>query len=324
MIAFDDVRDAMAQRAIDVMVLGREANARAVANTTRLWLAGTRAFSPGCVVVREPAAVHILAITDDAVPAGFPVDRLFGITWNPEKLRAEIAAIPGVAAAQCVAVDGMTPMMASLFAKAMPSARLVDASPLLAELSMRPDPERVEGVRGAAEVARAGLTAMAAALEPGVRPRTLRGACAEAFATFGVTTPAFEAIATPLDGGTSTWFAPERVLAEGERVVLRAGAIRDGWEASLARTAIVGAQPAIDDDAPTIWTELLSAIRRGTTVGALRTRGAVVYGVARGVEPWDDDVPLAPGLTCAIETSTSQWLRQDVVVVNDAGADVVT
>ncbi len=324
MISFDALRDTMARRDVDVMLLGREANARAVAGTARLWLAGTRPFSPSCVVVREPAAVHVLALTDAVVPAGFPVEHLFAITWNPEKLRAALVAIPGVRDAHCAAVDGMSPAMRALLTDAMPDARLVDAGPLLAELSSVRDDTRIDGVRAAAEVARAGLDAMAAALAPGIRPRTLRGVCAEAFASFGVTTPAFEAVAAPFTGSTSTWFPPERVLDGAERVVLRAGVIRDGWEASIARVATVGARPAIDDGTPPAWNELLGACRAGMAVGALRARGAVVYGVAHGVEPWDDDFVLAPGLTCALEASTPAWLRQDVVLVGDAGAEPLT
>ena len=195
------VCNVMAAHDVDVMLLGREANARVVAGTTRLWLAGTRAFAPGCVVVREPPAVHVLANSDDSVPAGFPVEHLFGITWNPEKMLGALLAIPGLAAARRVAVDGMTPMMHALLSSGMPEAQLVDAAPVLTELRARPDTERLVGVRAAAEVGVAGLAAMVAELRPGVRPRTLRGACAEAFASFGVTTPAFEAVASPLEAG---------------------------------------------------------------------------------------------------------------------------
>jgi len=83
----------MARDGVDALVLGREANARIVADTTRLWLAGTRPFAPGCVVVRTTGAVHVLANTDDAVPGGFPKECLFGITWNPDKLVAALAAM---------------------------------------------------------------------------------------------------------------------------------------------------------------------------------------------------------------------------------------
>ena len=37
---------------IDIFVIGRDANARYVSGTPRLWTAGSRAFGPGCVLVR--------------------------------------------------------------------------------------------------------------------------------------------------------------------------------------------------------------------------------------------------------------------------------
>jgi Xaa-Pro aminopeptidase len=324
----ETVLDAMARQDVDVMVLGREANARAVAGTTRLWLAGTRAFSPGCVVVRERGAVHVLSNSDDAVPAGFPTERLYGITWNPEKLAAALAAIPGVTDARRVAVDGMTPMMHTLMSHLAPAAEFTDAAPVLTDLWARPDPERGAGVRRAATVASAALAAMVDALRPGVRPRTLRGVCAQAFASFGVTTPAFEAVATPLDANTSTWLSPDRILAEHELVVLRAGALRDGWEASLARTYRVGAPNAqghaVEQPPPERWQPLVDACRAGVTAGALRARGAVVYGAGRGVEPWDDDFTLAPGMTCALEVSEVQAVRQDVLLVAEQEPELLT
>ena len=146
------VVDAMAAHDADVMVLGREANAKLVAGTTRLWLAGTRPFSPSCVVVREPPAVHVLANSNDAVPQGFPTEHLFGLTWNPETLAGALAAIPGFGTARRTAVDGMSPGMHMLLGALMPDAELVDAAPVLADLSTRPGPGRVGGVRAAAVV----------------------------------------------------------------------------------------------------------------------------------------------------------------------------
>ena len=100
----------------------------------RLWLAGTRAFAPSCVVIRERAAVHVLANSDDAVPEGFPVEQLYGITWNPEKLVAALAAIPASRRPARVAVDGMTPMMHTLLSTVSPEAELVDAAPVLTRI----------------------------------------------------------------------------------------------------------------------------------------------------------------------------------------------
>lgn len=306
--------DLMARDDIDVMLLGRENNARTVSDAARLWLAGTRAFSPGCVVVRQTGAVHILSNTDTVVPPGFPVEHLYGVTWNPEKLIAALDAIEGVHDARRVAVDGMSPMANALVARIVPAAEVVDAGALFAELWEVPDPEKIAGVEQASIVAKAGLDAMAAALRPDVRPRDLRGACAAAFAARGVTTPAFEAVAAPLDAASSTWMAPERPLTEGERVVLRAGALRDGWEACIARTYLVGS-PSVELPPPAAWNELVAVCVPGTTVASLREWGAVVHGVGRGVEPWPDDFVLVPDLMLALEVRDDTSVRQDVLLV---------
>ncbi len=315
--------DLMERDEVDVLLLGREANARTVTRVSRLWLAGTRAFAPGCVVVRRRAAVHLLSNTDAVVATDFPVEHLFGITWNPEKLLASLTAIDGVRDARRVGVDGMTPALGALVTQAAPGAEIVDAAPLFAVLWRTADPEKVSGVERAALVARAGLTAIVDALRPGVRPGTLRGACAAAFASQGVTTPAFEAVAAPLDPGTSTWLAAERLLAAGERVVLRAGALRDGWEASLARTYLIGS-PSIEQRAPAGWDELVAACVPGATAGALRRRGATVHGAGRGVEAWPDDLVLVPGLMAAIEHRDDTCVRQDIVRVTDRAPVLVT
>ncbi len=160
---------------------------------------------------------------------------------------------------------------------------------------------------------------MADALRPGIHPRTLRGACAAAFAIFGVTTPAFEGVACALGGSASTWLPPDRVFVEDDRVVLRAGALRDGWEASFARTYRVGHRASAALEPPPGWHALVGACTAGTTAGALRTRGALVHGVGRGVEPCDDDTVLTPGMTIALELGGRDRVHQDIVEIAGSG-----
>ena len=228
---------------------------------------GTRAFAPGCVVVREPASVHVLANTDDAVPAGFPADQLYGITWNPEKLLGALAAIPGLATAQRasrrrhVADDAHDAL-----ARRVPDAEFVDAAPLLAELCAH---ARRRARRRRREPpprsSRAGLAAMVArARDPASGRARCAGVCASRFAALGVTTPAFEAVAAPLDGEhVDVARRPSASLDADEHVVLRAGALRDGWEASLARTYLVGRPPSSRAAAPRAWDALVGGCRAG-------------------------------------------------------------
>ena len=286
-------------------MLGREANARAVSGANRLWLAGTRAFAPGCVVVRSEHAVHLLA-NSDAGFEGFPRDQLYPITWNPERLLASLRAIPGLTDARTVGVDGMSPGMHQLLqavaARTRASSTPGRSSPSSGRCSR---PRRSTRCTKPRRVACNGLAAMAAFLRDGVRARVLRGVCAERFASLGVTTPAFEAVAAPIDGGASTWLPPERLLGAGESVALRAGALRDGWEASLARTYVVG-EPSAEQPPPAGWDEVFALCRPGTYVGQLRDLEAVVYGVGRGVEPYDDNVQLRAGIVCALELHQGQ------------------
>jgi Xaa-Pro aminopeptidase len=307
---------------IDALVLGREAHARAVSGADRLWLTGTRAFAPGCVVVRKPAAVHVLANSNDGFEA-LPGDHLYPVTWNPAKLRDALRAIPGLTDAKTVGVDGMSPGMHALFGEVVPQAQLADAGPIFAELWRVPSPGKIDAVTEAARVACSGLAAMAEFLRDGVRARVLRGVCAERFATFGVTTPAFEAVAAPIDGGASTWLPPERLLGAGENVALRAGALRHGWEASLARTYVVG-EPSVEQPPPDGWDEIMGLCRVGTRVGHLRDLESVVYGLGRGVEPYDDELELEVGMVFALELHRGRRLHQDVVHLTDDGAVILT
>jgi Xaa-Pro dipeptidase len=313
---------AMERTGIDALVLGREASARSVSGANRLWLAGTRAFAPGCVVVRRDGAVHLLA-NSNAGFEGFPRDHLYPITWNPERLLASLRAIPGLSEARTIGVDGMSPGIHALFRELVPAGRLVDAGPIIAELWAMHSPEKVAKVHLAAGVACSGLAAMASFLREGVRARVLRGVCAEHFASLGVTTPAFEAVAAPIDGGASTWLPPERLLGEGESVALRAGALRDGWEASLARTYIIG-EPSVEQPPPPGWDAALALCRPGTYVGQLRDLEAVVYGVGRGVEPYEDDVQLEAGMVCALELHQGRRLHQDVLHITEAAPTILT
>ncbi len=94
----DLLTSAMADSGTDVLMLGRPGNARWVTGAeTPCAVSGTRAFAPGCVVVREPTSVHLLSNTDEGVPADVaPASNLFPISWNPMNLMGALAAIPGL------------------------------------------------------------------------------------------------------------------------------------------------------------------------------------------------------------------------------------
>jgi Xaa-Pro aminopeptidase len=320
---------AMADAAVDALVLGREANARYVSGARRLWLAGARAFAPGCVLVAATGDVHLLSVSDDGVPPDVPIEHLYPITWNPANLMARLAAIPELATARRVGVDGLTPLMESRLTGTFPSAELVDGQSVMLAARQRKLSDEVEAIRRAVAVATQALDTVIAIARPGVRERDLLGRFEQQMCELGTTIPAFE-------GTFGRVFPSDRVLAAGDRVVLDAGVLLDGYEGGLARTIVCGDSRPDATPADHLFTALLSAVKPGVTgadlwaawdaTGSARPTEPVAYGVGLGLEPpvvGNDDDVLAAGMTISLRAEVDGWVRRDAVLVTEAGAQLL-
>jgi hypothetical protein len=295
-------RAAMADAAIDLLVLGREANARYVSGAQRLWLAGTRPFAPGCVVVRDTGAVHLLSVTDDGVSAGVPLERLYPISWNPVNLMAAVRAAAGSVPVRRIGVDGLSPLFEQLFSSVFPDVELVDGEALLRAVRRVKSADDLAAIRAAVAVAEEATAAVRDAADGDVSPAALRGVFSERMARLGVPTPAFE---------------PE-IRRVGADWTLRAGVIRDGWEGSLARTW-PGASPA-----RAVVTAAIDACRPGTTVGAVAARGVHVDGVGLGHEVLRGDDRLTADMVVFVEATVDDRVHGDTVWVAVDGPEVLT
>ena len=289
----------MARDDIDVLILGREANARTVSDAARLWLAGTRAFSPGCVVVRRSAAVHLLANTDAVVPARLPRRTPLrphvepGAARWPRSTRSTACATRGASR-----VDGMSPMASALLGARRARRRDRRRGSALRRALGRPRSGEDRRRRARRDRRRAtASTRWSPRCGPGVTPRELRGVCAAAVRVpRRPRRPRSKPSPRRSTPSASTWLPPDRAFVDGERGRAARGraARRLG---SVARAHVRGRDARRSSNrAPAGWDELVAACVPGTTAGALRARGAVVHGVGRGVEPWPDDLVLVPGL----------------------------
>jgi Xaa-Pro aminopeptidase len=299
---------AMKGDGLDALLLGREANARYAAGARRLWSSGLRPFGPGCIVLREPEQVHLLAGWDWGVPPEVPREHLFLPSWNPARLGEGLARLPGLAEARRVGIDGMTPLWAGLLADALPRAELVDAGPTLWRARRIKTPEELACIETAIALSEAALAAVTAELRPGLRECELQGRFAEAAARLGVTTPALAGTfcATPRSagGGFPLRRLPSQAeLAAGELVAFDVGLLYAGYEGGLARTwpcLAAGAAPsAAQRDLLRRWREILGALlaecRPGRSAADLERAHAacgepappfpVASGVGLGLEP---------------------------------------
>src|SRR5277367_1374238 len=90
---------AMDAAGLEVLVLGRPANAHYASGARQLWRTGAHPFAPLCVVIRATEKVHLLSSWDEGVPPEIPHEDLFGLFWNPAHLIAALGEIPGFARA---------------------------------------------------------------------------------------------------------------------------------------------------------------------------------------------------------------------------------
>jgi Xaa-Pro aminopeptidase len=288
------VLEEMARRGVDVLLLGREGNARYVSGARRLFLAGERAFAPGCVVVRESAGVHLLSNTDFGIPDEIPHSNLYPTSWNPATFVGRVAAIPGVPEAKRVAVDGLTPLFEGLLAASLPDATLVDGEAVMRAARRIKTPEEVDLIRAAAAVAAAMMAAALDAVDAGEPDNVVEAVAMETMAAHGVTTAAFE----PL------------VERDDDRVTVAVGVLRHGWEADLSRTVPGPARPEA-------LTTAIDKCRAGAMAADL---GARVHGIGLGYEVLPSSEVLEAGMVLSVGTAGAR----DTVLVTRKGPDVLT
>ncbi len=293
MAALDRVLDEMEARGIDALLLGREGNARYVTGAQRLYLAGERAFAPGCVVVRATRSVHLLSVGDGGIPAEVPRSNLYPISWNPATMMGAIAAMPGMDGVRRIGVDGMTPLFDQLVAGYFAGAELVDGEAMLRALRRVKTDGEVDAIRAAIAVARPMMDAALEAARGGATDAQIVAVAMEAMAAHGCTTAAFEPVVTRVDG---------------RAVAVDVGALHHGWEGGFARPVDGGTSGAH-----------AAAIDRCRRDVAARDVGDV-YGVGCGYEVVAGDDALEPGMVLSV--TTGPW--RDLVRVTDAAPDVLT
>jgi Xaa-Pro aminopeptidase len=264
----------MEAEGIDVLVVGREGNARYVSGAPRLWTAGSRAFGPGCVLVRATGAVHLLSTWDEGIPEEIPHENLYGISFNAMNFVTALQRIEGAATARTVATDGLTPSSAQLLPKAFPAADLVDGEPLLRRVRRSKTPEEVDAIRASVRIAERSLGEAEKVLAPGATERQLTGVFMEAMAMEGVTTPATQDVAW-ITSREHPWHRASRdaPVERGDLVAFEAGVILGGYVGELGRTRSAGGDVAIDPDlsrrCDELWDRLIGECRVGNPMSAL-------------------------------------------------------
>lgn len=344
---------AMADAGLDALVLGRPAEVAFASGARQLWTAGSRPFGPACVAVRSTGRVHLLSVWDEDVPPEVGHDDLYGLSWNPANIAASVAAIPGLREARRVGTTSSSPGFPRLLAAAAPDAEVVDGGPALwAARGPKSAPE-VERIVAATGIARIGLAAMAAVLQPGATERDLLAGYLAAIAAAGAPTPPTEGVAcaTRATGPVALHrIADAAPIEAGQLVALDPGAFFRGYEGGLGRTRAVGGVPsrhqaelaahcreAVGDVVAACWpgatgADLVAAWERS---GAPLPPEPLAVGVGLGLEPPVIGAGLgvagmlAPGTVLAVtgwmaEEGAGGVLHRDLVLVTEGEPRLLT
>ena len=240
----------------------------------RLWIAGSRPFGPGCVLVRATGAIHLLSTWDEGIPDDIPHENLHGITFNATNVLAVLQGIEGAATARTVATDGLTPRFrAGCCRRRSRRPRSSTARTCCAVLARIKTPEEIDAIRASVRIAERALAAAEAALVPGITERQLTAVFMEAMAAAGVTTPTTQDVAW-ITSREHPWHRSSRdaPVAAGDLVAFDAGVISGGYVGELGRTSSVAGVAVAGAPLLQRWDELSERLLAACRPGAPATR----------------------------------------------------
>ena len=279
---------------VDILITGREANARYVSGVPRLWLAGSRPFGPGCIFVRASGDLHLVSTWDEGVPDDIPREHLHGITFNGKNTLAMLTGIDGAATAKTVATDGLMPSTVGLLRKAFPAAELVDGEQMMRRARSIKTPDEVDAIRESGRLAEDSLAAATKAFATGITERQLTAVFMEAMASAGVTTPTTQDVAW-ITSPKDPWARSTRdaAVAASDLVAFDAGVIRNGYVGEIGRTSSVDGLESTSGALLTRWNELWDRLLTACRPGASGADLLDAYAAADVPAP---PVPVARGL----------------------------
>ena len=143
-----------------------------------------------------------------------------------------------------IATDIMPHMVYQGLTKACPDLEIGDVTPVWLQLTAVKHPIEVDLIRASLRVADLGALAAIEAIRPGVTEQSVSAAAVTAMRRAGSEfEPFIPLIASGPNASMFERIATEKVIQDGEMVILDLGAVVKGYTADLGRTVICGGKP---------------------------------------------------------------------------------
>lgn len=181
-----------------------------------------------------------------------------------------------------IATDIMPHMVYTGLSKACPELEIGDVTPMWLQLTAVKDPIEVDLIRNSLRIADLGALAAIDAIRPGVTEHSVSAAAVATMRRAGSEfEPFIPLIASGANASMFERIATEKVIQEGEMVILDIGAVVKGYTADLGRTVLCGGEPtakqrAIYQATHLALQEAKKMIRPGVTGKAIDARAREV------------------------------------------------
>jgi Xaa-Pro aminopeptidase len=236
----EGLRANMQSAAVDLIAVGPTANMR--------YLAG---FVPHpderlCLLLISPGATRAVVPKLNAEEWAAHIDLPLH-TWADDEGPGEAleAALSGLPNVDKLAIDGtMRADFLLPLAAATQPGETIPAEALIAPLRARKSAEEIEAVARAAAQADRAMAAAVDACRPGVPETQVAWAAEEAFRLDGAEEVCFTLVASGPNGAYPHHHSGERLLAEGDAIILDIGASLDGYKSDITRVVFLGQPPA--------------------------------------------------------------------------------
>lgn len=203
---------------------------------------------------RESTAIPFHVWADDVGPV--------------EAFAAALAEVGGTAASHVVLDETMRIDFAALVLDALPGARRSFTDDTLSYLRMRKDGREYAALKMNALLADRAMQAGFAAMRPGMTEKQLAAIIFDHFASEGAR-PDFAVVAAGPNGAFPHHHTGDRVLTEGDAVVIDIGGTKGGFPSDITRMAVVGRPPEGYGQIHTIVERAVQAALKAARPGAL-------------------------------------------------------
>jgi Xaa-Pro aminopeptidase len=231
-------------------------------------------------------------------------------------------------------------------------ASLVPTTGMIEEIRMLKTPEEIALLRTVAGLAGRAFDRVRLAVRPGMRERDVAFLLEQTFRELGADGPSFETIVAAGErGALPHGRASDRVIEEGDLVVVDFGAQAGGYNSDTTRTIVVGAptaeQSRLIDAVRRAQQESMALMRPGITADAIDRRAretlageahAFGHGLGHGIglmvheRPYlsaSDQTTLQPGMVITNEPGIyiPGWggvRLEEMVLITESGPEVIT